>query len=59
MEKEIISLLQDKSATKQAIYRKTQSVFNLIQEQLKDKAKRLTDIISSQDGSVQIENSSN
>ena len=59
MEKEIISLLQDKSATKQAIYRKTQSVFNLIQEQLKDKAKRLTDIISSEDGSVQIEYSSN
>ncbi len=58
MEKEIISLLKDKSVTKQAIYRKTQSVFNLIQTQLKNKAKKLTDIISSKDGSVKIEYSS-
>ena len=58
MENEIISLLKQKSVTKQSIFRKTHSVFNLIKELLNERAKRLTDIISPKDDSVKIEYSS-
>ena len=55
MEKEIIDLLHKKSSAKQAIYRQTQSVFSDFQRILKQKAKDISDVISSNEEYIEVE----
>lgn len=54
MEEEIINLLQQKASTKQAVYSITQSIFLDLQKILKEKSKRISDLVTKKDERVEI-----
>mgnify|MGYP001196217414 FL=1 len=54
MEEEIIDLLQKKASTKQAVYSITQSIFLDLQNILKKKSKRISDLVTKKDKRVEI-----